>query len=263
MTAAKKNLDAEIERVRNEYEQMLATVATAEHEHVVERRRLAGQEALGELSPEDALLKRQTLDANLAAQRDRLTVLRDAVPEVERRAAEEAEAQRKLRGKQSGDKLAKACQGRYSASKNLARDLRAVANSGAELMRHRTLVDEAVALHRERLGDELLEWPKAADEEWAASEEVVALLVGGPLQPIADAQREAEEQARVRALQDDEQLVWFEKEATAARKRQLPEHLLHDPRVAVAEADYATKVAEQREQRKKRERERAGEGVRV
>ena len=66
MSTKRKTLVAEIERVRGEYEAALAEVAAAEQEHMIEISRLAGQEALNEITREDGRAKRQVLDADLA-----------------------------------------------------------------------------------------------------------------------------------------------------------------------------------------------------
>ena len=78
---------------------------------------------LSEVAPEEARTKRAALDADLAVKRDHLAVLRDALPEIERRRVEEEQAERKLAIRRSGDALAKRLQGRYNAAKNFARAL--------------------------------------------------------------------------------------------------------------------------------------------
>jgi hypothetical protein len=85
--------------------------------------RLALLAHLSEVAPEEARTKRAALDADLAVKRDHLAVLRDALPEIERRRVEEEQAERKLAIRRSGDALAKRLQGRYNAAKNFARAL--------------------------------------------------------------------------------------------------------------------------------------------
>ena len=86
--------------MRGEYEAALAEVAAAEQERMIEISRLAGQEALNEITREDGRAKRQVLDADLAE--PHLPTLRLALPEVERRAAEEVETHPEARDQAVG-----------------------------------------------------------------------------------------------------------------------------------------------------------------
>ncbi len=239
MTARKPDLDAEAARIAAEYEMALAEVAAGEQSHQIEIHRLAGQVVLNEITVEEARTKRAALDADLAVKHDHLAVLKDAIPEIERRRVEEEQHRRQLAIKQSGERLAKALTARYNASKNVARAMRDLDSAAAELLRHRGLVEEDLGRHLGVLGDEPFTWPEraAVDEAWEVTPELQEFVAGGPITPLADAQREEEELERTRAVQEDEILTWACQRPTAHRLSQIPESLRSHPRVVQAERE--------------------------
>ena len=91
----RKNLSEEAVRIASEYETAVAELATAEADGLAELNRLAGAEALREVTPDEARERRLGIRADLDARRERLVVLQDALPEIERRRIEEELTRRK------------------------------------------------------------------------------------------------------------------------------------------------------------------------
>lgn len=84
------------------------------------RETVAGREALGELSHDEAIAAQQQFGRRVQSLRDRLKTLREAVPALDARAADEAERERQAALDKRRKELGKAIQARRSAEAGLA-----------------------------------------------------------------------------------------------------------------------------------------------
>ena len=241
-------------------------LAAAEQEAKTELSKLAGQEALGEVTPAQARRRRAAVEKRVAARRERVDVLAAALPEIERRVAEEADKAHRAEVASAGRKLDAALRTRSSAAKSLARSLRQVEQAAVELRRHRGLVDAAAHAYSARLHKgERFEWPRGSDEDWELSNGLREFLIdGGPVRPIADAAEARAKARRIRERQDAEALRSFALQPSEALLKTLGERLQPEARKILTEhrAEAAEQRREAEERTAKRRLDRLGEETR-
>ena len=120
----RKDLRAEGERLVAELEAATSDLEAAEKAAVGELRKLAGSVALEEIDRATARTRRAAIEADLTERRERVSQLRDAIPEVERRRLEEEAEKRRLKIRAASTVHAKALKNRHTASRAVARSVR-------------------------------------------------------------------------------------------------------------------------------------------
>jgi hypothetical protein len=239
---------AEIMRVESE-------LVNAEAEAARSMEAIAGDVAVKTVTQEEGSKRRRRIERTVSAKRNRLAQLRDAAVEIERRTQEEAEQAHQTEVDRAVRQLDRAIKARFQAAKNLDRAVRVVEAAAAEVGRHRPLVDEAAESYRAVLRpDEPFRWPTNPDEPWTISEDTLAFLSDGPIQPLADVEETRRERENTQAEQDEETLASFVLNATEARLKTLSERLQPQARAILVE--HRAKVEEQRRRQQAREAQR-------
>jgi hypothetical protein len=177
-----------------------------------ERAQVAAREALGEITPGSAGARREEIKTALDSLRARRQAMQEALPALDARIEAEHEQARLAARASAGGKLTGAAKNREAASRALQKKFRELQTSVDELARHRVTVDEALAVYREHFReDEAFTWPDGpVDEAWEPLlQETLAVLVAGPLRPLADEAAAKVEAEKTAEVQDAEKIAWL------------------------------------------------------
>ena len=166
-------ITVEIERLKTE-------LIEAESAAVEECQRIAADALTHVIPTAEAGKRTAAVERDLDKRRSRLSELELALPELARRQRVEEEQARERDLAAARKRVGEADGSLAKAGKNLARDLRAVISTIQEVERLRELLKQALAAERELLarGEQ---GTTVADEQWEIPQDVLDVLVAGPL----------------------------------------------------------------------------------